>query len=152
MAVEITNPASARLQDVDVQGLAEFLLANVGMGPDVELSISFADESTMAELHERWLDLPGPTDVLSFPMDELVEPRADQTVPDGILGDIVICWPVAQRQALQAGHATAQEVEVLLTHGVLHLLGNDHAEPQEAKAMFARQADLLQQYRERSAG
>ncbi|MCH9814944.1 MAG: rRNA maturation RNase YbeY [Actinomycetia bacterium] len=152
MTVEITNPGGAPIDDKTICGLAEFLLANVGMGTAVELSVSFVAEPQMAELHERWLDLPGPTDVLSFPMDELTEPVADELVQAGILGDIVICWPVAERQAEQAGHSTQAEVEVLLTHGVLHLLGNDHAEPEEATRMFARQAALLEQYRERLPG
>ena len=89
----------------------------------------------MTELHERWMDEPGPTDVLSFPMDELRPGRVDRdddgpTTP-GLLGDVVLCPAVARRQAQVAGHSMQDELELLCTHGILHLLGFDHAEPDE---------------------
>jgi probable rRNA maturation factor len=101
----------------------------------------------MAVLHQRWMDEPGPTDVLSFPMDELRPGRADvEPDPDddpGMLGDVVLCPVVAERQAREAGHDTQAELELLCTHGILHLLGYDHAEPDEEREMFGLQRQLL---------
>ena len=97
----------------------------------------------MAELHERWLDLPGPTDVMSFLMDELRPGTSDHETSAGTLGDIVICPQVAAKQTLQAGHSAVEEMLLLTTHGILHLLGYDHAEPQEKEEMFALQRTLL---------
>jgi probable rRNA maturation factor len=108
----------------------------------------------MAELHERWLGEPGPTDVLAFPMDELRPPhqaggRADRgtsaepgPVP-GLLGDVVLCPQVAAGQAASAGHDVQAELELLCTHGILHLLGYDHADPGEHAEMFSLQDKLL---------
>ena len=97
----------------------------------------------MAELHERWMDEPGPTDVMSFPMDELVEesrrPDASDMGP-ALLGDIVLCPEFAKAQARAAGHRLDDELHLLTVHGVLHLLGYDHAEPDEEREMFACRA------------
>jgi probable rRNA maturation factor len=92
------------------------------------------------------MDEPGPTDVLSFPMDELRPARAedDNEPTPGLLGDIVLCPEVAEKQAVAAGHSTAHELDVLTTHGILHLLGYDHAEPEEHEEMFGLQNELLE--------
>ena len=96
----------------------------------------------MTALHVTWMDLPGPTDVLSFPMDELSIPgEAEEAVP-GILGDIAICPQVAQRQAIEAGYPLDEELGLLVTHGILHLLGMDHADEVERAEMFALQDAL----------
>ena len=97
----------------------------------------------MEVLHRQWMDLPGPTDVMSFPMDELRPGRDGQEPADGVLGDIVLCPSVAGRQAVEAGHATEEELLLLLTHGILHLLGYDHAEPEAKREMFELQRTLL---------
>ena len=97
----------------------------------------------MADLHVQWMDEPGPTDVLSFPMDELRPGRDGDVTPAGTLGDIVLCPEVAVTQAKAAGHSTTEELLLLTTHGILHLLGYDHAEPEEEKEMFALQRRLL---------
>ena len=123
--------------------LADHVLRVMHVNPRAELSILFIDPEPMAELHERWLDLPGPTDVMSFPMDELRPGTPDHETPAGTLGDIVICPQVAAKQALQAGHSAVEEMLLLTTHGILHLLGYDHAEPQEKEEMFAFQRTLL---------
>ena len=91
----------------------------------------------------RWLDLPGPTDVMSFPMDELRPGTADHPTPPGMLGDICICPKVAARQAAESGHSAAEEMLLLATHGMLHLLGYDHATDAEREVMFALQRKLL---------
>ena len=116
------------------------------VSPAAELSIIAVTTDAMAELHERWMDEPGPTDVMSFPMDELVEesrrPDASDMGP-ALLGDIVLCPEFAKAQARSAGHSLDDELHLLTVHGVLHLLGYDHAEPDEEREMFALQATLL---------
>lgn len=126
--------------------LAQFLLTELRIASGSDISVAFVGEVEIEALHVQWLDEPGPTDVMSFPMDELVpgDSRA------GSLGDVVICGAVAQRQAVAAGHSTRDEVELLFTHGVLHLLGHDHQEPGEHEVMFGLQAQLLQRWREES--
>ena len=106
------------------------------------------DTAAMADLHMRWMDLPGPTDVMSFPMDEL-EPGGRPDAPEpgpSMLGDIVLCPEFAAEQAEKAGHSLGHELALLTVHGVLHLLGYDHAEPDEEKEMFALQGQLLEEW------
>jgi probable rRNA maturation factor len=111
--------------------------------PQADLCLKLVDEPAMEVLHVQWMDLPGPTDVMSFPMDELRPGRDGQEPAEGVLGDIVLCPSVAARQAVGAGHATEEELLLLLTHGILHLLGYDHAEPDEEREMFELQRTLL---------
>jgi probable rRNA maturation factor len=108
-----------------------------------ELSVVLVDEPAMEQLHVQWMDEPGPTDVLSFPMDELRPGREDEDPQPGLLGDVVLCPHVARRQARAAGHSAEEELLLLTTHGILHLLGFDHAEPDEEKEMFGLQRKLL---------
>jgi probable rRNA maturation factor len=126
--------------------LASFALDFMKIHPDAELAIQFVNEDTMTTLHVQWMDEPGPTDVLSFPMDEL-RPGSDlELSAPGLLGDIVVCPQVAAAQAVTAGHETINEILLLTTHGVLHLLGFDHAEPDEEKEMFGIQKQILEQF------
>ena len=97
----------------------------------------------MADYHQRFMGLPGPTDVLSFPMDELRPPTEDEEPPQGLLGDIVLCPTVTARQAADSERTPEDEADYLLVHGLLHLLGFDHAEPVEEKAMFQLNDDLV---------
>ena len=143
MSVEVANESGVDA-DVDaLQAQARFLLDRLRIHPQAELSVVLVDEAAISELHERWMDDSGSTDVLSFPMDELRVPDDDEDPPEGLLGDIVICPQVAARQAHAAGHSRHDEMAMLLTHGVLHLLGYDHAEPAEHEEMFGLQARLL---------
>jgi len=146
--VEVDDRAGAEVDRSALVAQAEFLMRALALHPDTELAISLVDRAEMADLHERWLDLPGPTDVLSFPMDELRVPEPGEDPVPGVLGDVVLCPSVAAEQAAAAGQTTAAELELLLTHGVLHLLGHDHAEPDERAAMFALQDRLLASWRE----
>jgi probable rRNA maturation factor len=98
------------------------------------------------------MDEPGPTDVMSFPMDELRPTKDDEEPEEGLLGDIVICPQVAATQAETAGHRLEDEMALLLTHGILHLLGYDHAEPDEHAEMFGLQARLLAEWVAYAAG
>jgi probable rRNA maturation factor len=124
----------------------------MGVNPLAELSILVVDEAAMSELHEQWMGEPGPTDVLAFPMDEL-RPHSgsrdeDQSPDPALLGDVVLCPQVAAKQAAEAGHSAQDEMELLCTHGILHLLGYDHAEPEEHAEMFGLQDELLEAWRE----
>ena len=147
MSIDVVNETEAEIDIESIQEQARFILDRLRIHPGAELSVVFVDVATMTDLHERWMDEPGPTDVLSFPMDELTPPRDDEEPPEGLLGDVVICPEGAQRQAVQAGHDERLELGVLLTHGILHLLGYDHAEPEEHREMFGLQAQILEEWR-----
>ena len=143
MSIDVVNETET---EIDIEGIGEqarFVLVCLRIHSGAELSVVFVDVATMTDLHVRWMDEPGPTDVLSFPMDELTPPRDDEPPPEGLLGDVVICPEVAAKQAVQAGHDVTTEYGVLLTHGILHLLGYDHAEPDEERLMFGLQRRLL---------
>ena len=122
---------------------AKYVMQQMRVHPGADLCIRLVDEPAMEVLHVQWMDLPGPTDVMSFPMDELRPGREGVEPEEGVLGDIVLCPSVAAKQAAEAGHATEEELLLLTTHGILHLLGYDHAEPEEEKEMFELQRQLL---------
>ena len=143
MSIEINNESGVKVDEVAIQRLAIFALDQLHVHPDAELAIVLVDEAAMEQLHVQWMDEPGPTDVLSFPMDELRPGTEDQITPAGLLGDIVLCPQVAIAQAETAGHGTLDELLLLTTHGLLHLLGFDHAEPEDEKVMFGIQRDIL---------
>ena len=149
MSIDTGNEAGHDCDEDSLVAQARFVLARLRLHPDAELSLVLVDEATMTSLHERWMDEPGPTDVLSFPMDELRPGRDDKSAdePDaGLLGDVVICPSVAARQAEVARHSERDELGVLLTHGILHLLGYDHAEPAEERLMFGLQGQLVAEW------
>ncbi|MCL3776557.1 MULTISPECIES: rRNA maturation RNase YbeY [unclassified Actinomyces] len=143
MSTEVNNETEVEVDLTEFAAIAEHVLRHMHVSPRAELNIIFIDPEPMEELHVRWLDLPGPTDVMSFPMDELRPGTDESETPAGTLGDVVICPQVAARQALEAGHSTAEEMLLLTVHGILHLLGYDHAEPEEKKEMFDLQRTLL---------
>nr|WP_300340964.1 rRNA maturation RNase YbeY [Actinomyces sp.] len=143
MTTEVNNETDVEIDGAEFAALADHVLRAMHVNPQAELNILFVDPEPMAELHVRWLDLPGPTDVMSFPMDELRPGTEESETPAGTLGDIVLCPQVAARQALEAGHSAAEEMLLLTTHGILHLLGYDHAEEEKKKEMFALQRQLL---------
>jgi probable rRNA maturation factor len=152
MSIEVLEEAG---QEVDVRRLARlsrFVMDRLRVHPQAELCIKLVDEGTIAELNERWMEKQGPTDVLAFPMDELRPGLADEDPEEGVLGDLVLCPQVAERQATearekgQAGYTTTDEVDLLTVHGILHLLGYDHAEPEEHREMFGLQARLLAEW------
>ncbi|WP_353813963.1 rRNA maturation RNase YbeY [Agromyces sp. SYSU T00266] len=143
MSIEINNESSIEVDESALQRLAVYALDMMHVHADAELAIVLVDEGAMEQLHVQWMDEPGPTDVLSFPMDELRPGTADEPAPPGLLGDVVLCPQVAETQAKAAGHALLDELLLLTTHGILHLLGFDHAEPDEEKEMFGIQRDIL---------
>jgi probable rRNA maturation factor len=142
MGIEIANNSGMNCDEDQIVSVAAFALEKMGIHPDSDLSITLVNEDEITKLHVQWMDLPGPTDVLSFPMDEL-KPFSASDGP-GIVGDIVICPQFAEKQAVN--HSLADEIYLLTVHGVLHLLGFDHAEPEEHKVMFALQEKTLAEW------
>jgi probable rRNA maturation factor len=162
VSVDIANESGTEVDEADLAGIARHVLGELHIHPLAELSVLLVDEKVMADLHERWMGEPGPADVLAFPMDELRPPgpphvggaRGDRPAADGeddspsaLLGDVVLCPQVAAEQARQAKHSVGDELELLCTHGLLHLLGYDHADPEERATMFGLQTELLGSYR-----
>lgn len=143
MTIEINNEAGVKFDETVLQRLGTFVLESLHVHPQTEVGVSLVDEAAIERLHIEWMNEPGATDVLSFPMDELRPGRPDSLTPAGLLGDIVICPQVAQVQAEAAGHDLSTEMNILLTHGMLHLLGFDHADPTEEAEMFGLQRDLV---------
>ena len=146
MSIDVCNETDFSIDELALAEQASFILQKLHVHPAAELSIMLADEVAMAGLHERFMNEPGATDVLSFPMDELRPGTDHSPTPEGVLGDVVLCPAFAQRQAETAGHSLNVELRLLLTHGILHLLGYDHAEPDEHREMFALQATLLAEW------
>lgn len=147
MSIEIDNRSGAICAEVELVDLAAFALKELLVDKRAELEISLVDEAEMTRLHEEWMDEAGPTDVLSFPMDELRpnELSANDEVPV-VLGDVVICPDVARKQGDTAGHGMEQELRILLVHGILHLVGFDHLEPEEEAEMFALQGKIVKDW------
>ena len=136
MTVEINNESGVEVDEQRLVALALFALDSLRIHPQAELSILLVDTDTMAAYHEKYMDEPGPTDVLSFPMDELRPPKDGEEPPLGMLGDIVLCPEVTAAQASDSNRTPEEEADYLLIHGLLHLLGYDHAEPEEKRVMF----------------
>jgi probable rRNA maturation factor len=143
VTVEINNESAIEFDETVLQRLAAFVLESLHVNAQTDVGVSLVDEAAIERLHIEWMNEPGATDVLSFPMDELRPGRPDSPTPAGLLGDIVICPQIAAVQAEAAGHDTATEMNILLTHGMLHLLGFDHATPAEEAEMFGLQRDLV---------
>jgi probable rRNA maturation factor len=143
MGIEIANNSGIACNEDEIVDVAAFALDKMGIHPDSDLGITLVDEDEITKLHVQWMNLPGPTDVLSFPMDEL-KPFSASDGP-GIIGDIVICPQFAAKQAVS--HSVADEISLLTVHGVLHLLGFDHVEEEEHKVMFGLQDKTLAEWR-----
>ena len=147
MSIEVLDESG---RDVDVRRLstlARFVMDRMRVHALAELCIKAVDEQTIAELNAQWMEKEGPTDVLAFPMDELRPGLVGEEPEEGVLGDLVLCPVVAERQGETAGHGTVAELDLLTVHGILHLLGYDHAEPEEHKEMFGLQDELLAAWR-----
>lgn len=143
MAVDIANESGVEADTAGLVRLAGFALEQLRIHPQAELSILLVDEETMSSYHERYLGEPGPTDVLSFPMDELRPPGDDDEPPEGLLGDIVLCPQVTTRQATEHQRSADAEAEYLLVHGLLHLLGFDHGDPETHAEMFGLKDTII---------
>lgn len=150
VSIEVANESGVGVDELALVSVSRFALARMGINSLAELSILLMDVDAMTELHLKWMDEPGPTDVMSFPMDELdTARRPDEAGPGpALLGDVVLCPAVALEQASQAGHSLNDELHLLTVHGILHLLGYDHAEPAEERKMFQLQNELLDDWRD----
>ena len=164
MSVEVFAADEQSAQPVDAMRLvrlAKAVLGAQGVKPDSELSMLFVDEEAMAELNKRFLGKDGPTDVLAFPIDDddVVEggrspdslgPGAgvdiENTDPPNLLGDVVVCPAVAARNAPDHAGTYEDEMALLIVHGILHILGMDHLDDEEADAMEQRERELLAQF------
>jgi probable rRNA maturation factor len=151
VSIEVLDESGLGVDVTRLAALSRFVMDRMRVHPLAELCIKAVDEDTIAELNEQWMEKQGPTDVLAFPMDELRPGLVDEEPEepdDAVLGDLVLCPDVAARQGETAGHGTLAEIELLTTHGILHLLGYDHAEPEEHREMFGLQDEILVAWRE----
>jgi probable rRNA maturation factor len=139
MALEIINRSGIAYNEADLEALIRFGMEDLGLNPECDLEVLLVDEEEMTQLHVKWMDELGPTDVLTFPMDEL-RPNSTEV---GILGDIVLCPQVAIRQAESANHTFIHEMSILGIHGLLHIVGYDHATKEDEVEMFARQESIV---------
>jgi len=146
MSVEVLNESGVDLDITSFMRLARFTMGRMRVHPDAELCVRLVDEDTIAEYNQQWMDSTGPTDVLSFPMDELRPGREGQPEPEGILGDLLVCPQYAVAQAPRFHRSPDDELALLTIHGILHLLGYDHAEPDEEREMFGLQTRLLAEW------
>ena len=145
MNVDVLDESGVGADVVALTRLCRFVMRRMRLHPATELTLRLVDADTMAVLNKQWMGQTGPTDVLSFPMDELTPGSAesDDDPESGYLGDIAVCPQVAEQQAPAAGHSTSDEIDLLTVHGILHLLGYDHASPEEHREMFGVQGRLL---------
>jgi probable rRNA maturation factor len=151
MSIEVLNESGHDLDVSELAALSRFVMDQMRVHPLAELCIKAVDEPTIAQLNEQWMEKEGPTDVLAFPMDELRPGLVNEEPEEGVLGDLVLCPDIAAKQAATAGHSSEAEIELLTVHGILHLLGYDHAEPEEHREMFGLQDELLGAWRARGA-
>jgi probable rRNA maturation factor len=141
MTIDVTNRSGVSAPEAEIESLLTFGIDYMDLHPECELSVTFVDDKEMEELHIKWMNEPGTTDVLSFPMD-MPEGKNDPVM----LGDIVIDPIVAARQAATAGHSTEHEIYILAAHGLLHILGYDHADKDEEKIMFELQETIVKKW------
>ena len=146
MSVEVLNESGIDLDVAEFARLARFTLSRLRVHPQAELCLRLVDEPTITQYNAKWMGSDTPTDVLSFPMDELRPAREDEPEPDGILGDLLLCPQYAAAQAPTYSRSADDEMYLLTIHGILHLLGYDHAEPAEEREMFGLQARLLAEW------
>jgi len=146
VSVEVNNESGYDADEAEFAALARYVLDEMHVHPQTDLSILLVGTDVMTDLHVKWMDEPGPTDVLSFPMDELRPGREGEPEPEGILGDMLLCPQYATAQAPSFSRTPEDEMRLLTIHGILHLLGYDHAEPEEEREMFALQARLLAEW------
>jgi probable rRNA maturation factor len=143
MTIEITNRSGQLVPSDKCLSLLTYAYGKLELHPDCDLNLTFIDDKEMEELHIKWMDLPGSTDVLSFPMD--MPENGDDPVT---LGDIVISPRFAEDQATKAGHSINHEIFILATHGLLHILGYDHEDIEDESVMFALQETIVSEWEE----
>ncbi|MDX1657365.1 MAG: rRNA maturation RNase YbeY [Nitriliruptorales bacterium] len=149
MAVFLADEQDVAVDGDDLVALARHTLRDRRVPDEMECSLLLVDRDTIAQMNERHLGKSGPTDVLAFPIDE---PGETPPGPPAILGDVVLCPAVAADQAARQGHGTQQELRMLAVHGILHLLGMDHADPASEREMFGLTDSILADYRDAKVG
>ena len=142
MTIEVTNTSGQLVPSQEITSLLTFAMSELKLNPDCDLNLGFIDDQYMSELHVKWMNESGSTDVLSVPMD-MPEKEGDVVT----LGDIMISPTFAAAQAKTAGHSTEHEIYILATHGLLHIIGYDHAEPQQERVMFALQEQIVENWK-----
>ncbi len=152
MSVEVLNESGVDLDLGEFTRLARFAIRRMRVHPQAVLCLKLVDETTMSDYNQRFMGTSGPTDVLSFPMDELRPGREGEPEQEGILGDMALCPQYAAAQAPRYSRSADDEMQLLTIHGILHLLGYDHAEPKEEREMFSLQEALLAEWRTVKAG
>ena len=148
MAVFLADEQTHPVEGDRLLRLASFVLGDQNVPEAMEVSLLFVDRESIAELNAHHMDADGPTDVLAFPMDLPGEARPGEP---SILGDVVVCPEIAAAQAPEHGVEPGAEIELLVVHGLLHLLGHDHAEPDERTRMFSLTDRLLAEFRDGEA-
>ncbi|TXJ07656.1 MAG: rRNA maturation RNase YbeY [Aeromicrobium sp.] len=148
MSVDVLNESDVDVDIVELTALCRFVMKRMRLHPETEMSLRLVDIPTITELNEKWMGKEGPTDVLSFPMDELLPGKDGEDLPEGYLGDIALSPEIADQQAPGLGRTRDDEIRLLTVHGILHLLGYDHAEPEEHEVMFGIQGRLLVDWEE----
>lgn len=146
MSIFLADEQTQEVGLSDLRSLAQLVLSEEGFSDDVEVTLIFVSESEMAAYNERFLDREGPTDVLAFPVEDLmpgVVPDIDPQGPPLMLGDVIIAPGYVRRQAERDGIGFEDEIALMVTHGILHLLGYDHVEDEDAERMEARERELL---------
>lgn len=141
MAIEVTNSSGQLVPNSEVISLLTSAMRELKLNSACDLNVGFINDDFMTELHVKWMDEPGTTDVLAFPMD-MPENESDIVV----LGDIMISPLIAAAQAKVAGHSVEHEIYILATHGLLHIIGYDHAEVEEERIMFTLQEKLVENW------
>lgn len=146
MTVFLADEQADRVPLADLHSLAELVLSEEGYPPDAEVAVLLIDEAEMASYNHRFLDRHGPTDVLAFPVEELLPGVVPDIGPNGpplVLGDVVVAPSFVRRQAADHDIDFDDEMALMVTHGILHLLGYDHVEDEEAERMESRERDIL---------
>ena len=141
MTIEVINTSGQLVPTTEINSLLTFALLELELNLECEINVSFVEDDYMTELHIKWMDEPGTTDVLSFPMDMPETPGEAVT-----LGDIVISPVVAAEQAKAQGHSIEHEIYILVIHGLLHIIGYDHADKAEEKFMFELQEKIVKDW------
>jgi probable rRNA maturation factor len=146
MSVFLANEQAMAVDSAELRSLAELVLGEEGYPPSTELTILLVDDEEMASYNRRFLDRDGPTDVLAFPVEQLIPglvPDSDEHGPPLMAGDVVVAPAYVARQAERLDVSFDDEMALMVTHGVLHLLGYDHETDEEAEHMERRERELL---------
>lgn len=146
MSIFLADEQTESVGLTDLHQLAEMVMTEEGFPDDAEVTLLFVDEDEIASYNERFLAREGPTDVLAFPVEELlpgIVPDHDTQGPPLMLGDVVIAPGYVRRQALGYGVTFEDEMALMVTHGILHLLGYDHVDDGDAERMEERERQLL---------